>query len=328
MRNGVKAALWAAAIGGGCYLLYRTYKREVKKIEKEEKRAKADLISVGVNKEEIEDNLEPGEDDTNLSKALHAAVRLSDDGELNETIEIENALNETHVVRIVQDSSGASGDWLKLMFQVPTGKTYCSNSPEIGDYITAIKGEMNYIKDNILVNSPNAFMRLEGYYVLLHVSDEGPDDKKYFGVRHIQIPREDYEGYATKGRDGLSDYVADLMNNDMAKLHKLSIERGVPYSEAVLLFTIGFPIGFTRRDGIGFGLGTAFEALKHIKDDFVVTKGRLGYDLAIKSGVRYENFLFHPFGNLDRYYDYNVEEKRTLDYAILIEEDEYPDAIK
>ena len=117
MKNSMKILSTLALLAGAGYLLYRGYKKELKKLEKEENIEKEKLDQLGVSKEKIEEEMVPG--DNNLVKALYTGIEFSDKWDID-YVDIDGCLENENVIHVgISDTPNGKQQDLAFMLEIP-----------------------------------------------------------------------------------------------------------------------------------------------------------------------------------------------------------------
>lgn len=288
----------AVAAGLG-YVLYKKYKKEMSKLEYEEKVEEKKLNDLGVSKKKVEKEMVPG--DNNLTKAIYAGIITNTKWDLD-LIDIDGCLNHENVIHVIENDSQ-----LSFLIEIPSFKDWSHKTPSIGDYITCFSKAADHMWYDITKISKRGerfrpITRLEGYFVVSYVNDEEEEEYKY-----IKIPEELYKQYSRGKHDGLVEYISAV--RDGKETNALEIDDSIEGKaiDVQLFFRISYPIQRPMSNSVGLTLDTGLECLKYLVDELEIGKN---------STVTYDHIMFHvPVKagediNLFKYY--TIDENNTI----------------
>lgn len=299
--------LFIAVVGLGI-VVYRNYKKEVKRVEEQEKieeKRDEELKEIGITSEKLDSEIKKEEGD-NLVKGLYISTRFNPNWDID-TIDVDKCLDSDRVIHLMQENEN-----LKIMFEIPEIKKGSYKDPKIGDYISAFSGATNNIWSEIIKFCPKPKTRLEGYLV---ISFERNGNKDYGFVR---IPKEFYEAYSDEKHDGLTEFISKVQNkeidiNSITSDIDFEEECGISNVKALevqLFFVSEFQI--QQKDKFGINLKTGVESLKYLTENLVVYRDKNPKN----KGVEYRNIFFHApdqSGEWDLLNYYDVDENGKVD---------------
>ena len=299
MKNSMKILGTLALLAGAGYLLYRGYKKELKKLEKEENIEKEKLDQLGISKEKIEEEMVPG--DNNLVKALYTGIEFSDKWDID-YVDIDGCLENENVIHVgISDTPNGKQQDFAFMLEIPEIDEGNYKSPKIRDYISKFSEAAKHLwYDIVNMSDRNSagrrpITRLVGYFVVSY-KKEGETEERF---KFVKIPEDLHKPYAHGEHDGLTEYVAALRGGK-EKFGKVDIELvdedGDPIKMAKaidvqLFFKIIIPI---QRNDIGcnrpgINLETGLKCLKHLTEIEIVKD----IDDTGKYSVTYDHIMFH-----------------------------------
>ena len=315
--------------------IYLSTKKELKKIENQEKANKKELQDLGLSENDAEILIKepetPREEKEGIVKALYTLVRKSSKpehmmpndcldpdafvGGMEETIFVNEGQNKDRkTIDFVLRIPGSS---VKKDAFDPTGKDkYQQKRPEIKDYIRCFNNAATEISNNIAKFSDRPRRRLILCVALTYKNDEMEKPASEF----LEIDPSVYEEYSYtddmgRERDGLTDFYGDYRRREHkeetgAKFREFIKEFSIAHNGADITVVELFPaykISFDQvnRAGIGVGLKQASKIIQYLVNEVVVE----GESSKKKTDqTRYENILFcAPDENGNHSYGWHYE---------------------
>lgn len=312
MKKGAKFALGTIAALASGWFIYKFFKKELSKIEKEEEADRQAVEAAGVSYERLKREVTPEviDEGNGLVKSIACFLFSSAPGDLMDVKEAEEA--DGCIIHVMQ-SEYKEHPCLDLMFELPA--YYRTDNPRlgypnIGDYIRSIR-ELTEQINNDIVKGPAPVVKPELYLETVYVNndEDNLDDRDKVSSSYFLVPREVFASYATDSHDGLVDFYREMYkdpNNNNADhiadggLKALIDKYGdiVPFSEnryriqgLRIFIKVSFRVA-TPKGGYGISLFTAPRVIQQMAEELQVQgSSRNG---GRKQTVTFNHILVHP----------------------------------
>lgn len=336
MKKKFSIGMTILVLGALGYSLYKSYKSGMKKLEEQEEKKKKDIKSMGMSEavKKYTENVIPGDD--SLIQALYMSFRFNDMPEIKKRVEnglvdIDKSFLSRRVIHVGMRTNDSDKDHLVFMFEIPRIYDGDYKSPRVKDYVFALQGAFENIKELIGDTGDNPVSRrcLEGRFIL-KIEKEGKDPR----FESVVIPRSyyEYEGIQTSDWASLYNYIEKIRTacntymiagnpDDFRSVDGENIEDQSRIKSSVLYYKMEFPIE-SRVNGVkGINLKTAFMALEYLTNEkFKIIRSNNVDN--IDDADTYIHIIFHGLtegGNMDMlsYFEYDEEDKKLYNDSII-----------
>lgn len=291
---------------GGAAVVYRYYRKEMKKLEEHENRVRETVENAGVSFDKLNEQVTLEDEDEGNTFVKSVATGMFFGERIPEDFLDIDKIFENDVDGIIHLSKQLykNREFLNFMFELPNyvnGRYSTKNNyPRINEYVKTIKSISEMVNDEI-VKGPVPICKPELYVGVRYILDDTKslESNEDAESSYFLIPQEVYAEYADERHDGLNNFYTEIVGKDMVESEEfkemilkndvIDIQSGhFKITDLKVMIKVSFRIATP-----GGGAGITFLQVPQVACRFVeetqVTSARNK-----KNMVCFEHIMIHP----------------------------------